>query len=265
MKISDSERAIIDNILNKFVSEANEILKEEDQTKVQLIEQIKRDREEATSNWSTNTNSDSEFPTSSGWDDDEDDIAGDTINTPYFINNVLYDNPKMDFSQFHIATGATRAVLVLKNLPYVIKFDFSNEPGHCDNEVDVYNSAVDYGIQMLLAEGSFYSEVGGINFYIYKKVEKEACKSPYMGKNSEEFNKQVWSVESSGKHCIAGNLTRDIYFAYDLTVFVNLCRFIDDLGLNDFHGSNYGFDGNKPVIFDYGGFEPARMNAKRRD
>jgi len=189
-------------------------------------------------------------------------------------------------------TGASKFCIIPKETDYVIKIPFNSllEEEYWDNDddessyekfldplddycdIEAYNYKIakeQYpGAEMFLAETKFLYSGFNICFYIQEKAtvfneldgewdkRKEVSKS-YKTKNE---NSKIDDViyESCYDDLPPVWLRKLLEYGLSHNVMENVNQFINFLAeyqINDLYGNNLGFIGDKPVLFDYSGWE----------
>lgn len=171
---------------------------------------------------------------------------------------------------YHGEDGATKYCLVFKHLNFVIKYgsSYSNSKDTL-KEVEIYQNAIQRGIEHLFPQTELLVEVEGIAFVIQEKVQFSVGNIPYYRqmKNRRTVQKTVSDniVEIFAEGMAIKNLPCNRYIdrdwlamcisLYGKRVCKELCRFVQEHKINDLHGSNIGYLNNKPVILDFCGFD----------
>lgn len=168
--------------------------------------------------------------------------------------------------------GATKLVLLDNDLVYKIPYmgddgyDFLNAGGelgcdYCDSEVANWEMAVRYGVADFFVETKLLCNYNDYPIYVQKRV--QLFSERY---NSSELD--IWSESEEGARSISYlenqellDITQlpakwldDAMKIYGEAKVVKLLEFLEDEGINDCRAGNIGYNGDRPVIFDYAGF-----------
>lgn len=178
-----------------------------------------------------------------------------------------------DFPGAKALHGASKFVIVIPDLPYVIKIPFNgsyqdgefyyferahrNAPSdYCYAEWRKYIDAESVGLECFLAKIDYYdADPNGIPYYYQEKV---LSARQYNGKEASRASyEKVNSLCADQMICDEDWLARAIdYYGEELvTKFIDYVNYIDtDIGA-DLHSNNYGYRENgEPVILDYSGW-----------
>ena len=157
--------------------------------------------------------------------------------------------------------GATKGVLVFSHygstLPFVLKFPrIECENNYCEDELEIYNAAVEAGVEGAFAECFKADDWFDIPFYFMEslvindeEVLEEAAHNT-LSKNDDLDFDEVWDE----LNCICG---RDYALVKAfITEDEALTDFLWSNCVNDLHSENFGWslDTGLPVMCDYSGF-----------
>lgn len=197
----------------------------------------------------------------------------DTIT--YDIERQLDDVVDEDF---FVASGVSKAVIVVDSLPFVIKipfngywdFDYEDEDGspafyeftgaseyrpddYCEYELEKTESLKDSGYGVFVPDMEYLCDADGYAVYIQMKVQPLYEVRSTMKPSRESLAKAKNYSLSFIKEWIA--LAIDFYGEEFWNSFIQWATENEPDVLTDMHTANYGldFDG-RPVLFDISGF-----------
>ena len=133
---------------------------------------------------------------------------------------------------------------------------------YCAYEEELYNSAVEWGVEQFFAKTEHIGHVGGHPIYAQEKV--AAIRASQWGENEYEKTSSMKytdaeKVKISNKvdfHHIPENFIVAMVDTYGIDATMMLGRFVKAERLRDFHDANIGYrEDGSPVIFDYSGFD----------
>lgn len=182
---------------------------------------------------------------------------------------------------FDYATGATKGVLIFKQLGFVIKIPFcrnteecyynsnysdyeccyftgadaDNGWDYCEAEANKYERAEEEGVAECFAKTKKIGDIDGYPIYIQELA--EIYKSiDYQSSHTEEDSRQVSSICNSNNFYMFNiEWLSDAFHYYGEKMFHKLLEFIRTVGINDLHDGNIGYIGNRPVLVDYSSFD----------
>lgn len=163
--------------------------------------------------------------------------------------------------------GATKGVLIFKELGFVIKipfvcnddWDFSgaecaNGWDYCEVEALKYQDASINGLAECFAETMCIGDVDGHPIYI-QELATMYEKGETTTKRSDEDIEKVKSLCSSQNYdCFNSNWLSDVLNFFGERMFYKLLNFISDADISDLHNGNIGYIGMRPVLVDYSSF-----------
>lgn len=172
------------------------------------------------------------------------------------------------------AEGATKGVLIFKDLGFVIKIPYSmldeydicgasdgvETWDYCSQEVNRYGMAEEEGLQDVFLETSLLDNVNGYPIYIqpyaqiFKNMEASDI-SEHSYASSEEEKEETRSInEEYAFDDITNIWESEVLALYGKDYYIKLKSFISDVDINDLRTANIGYYNNKPVLVDYAGF-----------
>lgn len=121
---------------------------------------------------------------------------------------------------------------------------------YCEEEVYLYNKAVEWGIEDAFAQTMLFDVIDSNPVYLQKKI---ACRDDrkISSKESKEAYKKSFGTNGYELGEALGSVMLE-KCGYDFTS--ELIRFIETYEISDLHYGNWGFDGDAPKIFDYAGY-----------
>lgn len=150
---------------------------------------------------------------------------------------------------------------------------------YCEQEAIIYNKAVQLGIgdmfagTIKIAEANYYPIYASERAETYSQVDYGTTSSnetirhifadvkPYYPEGSKlyKIGKQFMKeCDATEEFSIPNRMSLE-FLGYMINYYgedkiLTLCDFLDKNRLNDFHSSNVGFIGDRPVLIDYSGF-----------
>lgn len=184
---------------------------------------------------------------------------------------------------YHYDSGATKGVIIPIDEDYVIKIpfcgfhtciftdetnreeeEFENYYGaktslacydwdYCLVEVERYDKAMKAGIADLFARTEIYGEVKGHPVYIQEKADPFCCGNHkiHTAARRQKTRNKVYSL---GYEVFNEDWLTDVLDYFGEEIFLKLLSFIKKENINDLHTGNLGYIGDRPVIFDYSGY-----------
>lgn len=169
-------------------------------------------------------------------------------------DTFMYLCNKNHFS-FHY--GATRGCFVIDDV--VFKFDFCNvSESYCKIEEDRYQLACIEGLEDIFVPTNLYDVIGNTLIYTQPRVDVIGGfdYSSKLQRDDPIYNR-IKNITSKIQFItkLPIEWIQDAYLLYGEETFQRFCNFIDTYYINDLSGHNVGYIQNRPVIFDYAGFE----------
>lgn len=180
------------------------------------------------------------------------------------LNNITFS--LFSDVNYEIYHGVTKIVLVpkQKGARYVIKmpmkrndeWDISED--WCAAEVDVYQSAEDYGVEDFFAETAFFMNYNKCPVYIQERTRR----NPYDDDGCDWYEPtEDWSrideetKESAEELNICDQLIDELLRDYDDKQVLEFLNFCQNEYINDLHSGNFGYDRRTGgiKIYDYSG------------
>lgn len=189
-----------------------------------------------------------------------------------FEEDVFYPFKEGYDNQVDWASGATKGVLIFKNLGFVIKIPFvrcdgedlygaddaENKWDYCEQESVRYEQYSKAGFNDIFLKTEFIDYVNDHPIYIQELAIplaqiKENDESHKSCSNDEiEKVKKLWEINDY--EMINSEWEADILTLYGEEYYCNFMKFIIEYTLDDLRDTNIGYVGKKPIILDYAGF-----------
>ena len=188
---------------------------------------------------------------------------------------VFYDEVVHPFKQkykkpFTHNAGATKGVLIFKELGFVIKipFNFNGDGEHfcgaddsgpgwnyCEVEEIKYEKAQIFGVKDCFAGTYEVGKIGEHPVYIQEYAEMfSEGGSPSPKEKTREELERIEDMCDGMAECFNNIWLSDALDFFGEKQFYNLLNFIDDYNISDLHDANIGYIGMRPVLVDYSSF-----------
>lgn len=178
-----------------------------------------------------------------------------------------YDKP------FDWDSGATKVVLIFKDLGFVIKMpltycdgeelcgadDAYNNWDYCEQEVTRFEWMQDEKVDKMFAETRYLTNIYGFPIYIqeYAEVLSDIQMSDiqkYSSHTDKDTDKVLKISIRNGYESIDTDWEADILVNYGEEFYNHFMSVIADYCIDDLRETNIGYIGKRPVIIDYSGF-----------
>lgn len=180
--------------------------------------------------------------------------------------NKWYDKyyEEMYRKNIDIDHGETKYVFILYEFDWVIKVEnpraFNRRHiAYAAKEAEVYEAAVNEGLEQYFAPTYYYKEINNIDVIIQEYVDHsedgvynefyEYCAADYDKDDftsEDDYDAEIYnSVENMDEYSAIYALFGDI---------PELRSFIGRNHINDLHAANFGYMGDSPVMIDYCGY-----------
>lgn len=159
--------------------------------------------------------------------------------------------------------GVSKVVIIPSEGEYVIKIDLDSYDGgiefsesYSDTETRYSFLAEKAGLGDVFVKTFYWGDYLGRSVYLQEKVEFDYLRRErYDGIASKTLEKLSNKSEKARKKCeMSAALTSALYNYYGEEKFEAILSFLLENRINDLHNGNWGFIGERPVIFDYSGF-----------
>ena len=194
-----------------------------------------------------------------------------------FRDEIVYCFSHNYKKAFTYDSGASKGVLIFKQLGFVIKIPFVGtiEPDeyseeeflqefygaegrdscwdYCSVEKERYEFAEIEGIEMCLAQTKFLTTIQDHPIY----MQEYATMYNYGGSSCHsDADKNTVKQICSDKHydCFHEEWLSDVFSFFGEKIFYKLLSWIDEYEVNDLHANNLGYIQGRPVLVDYSGW-----------
>ena len=169
------------------------------------------------------------------------------------------------FPEYQVCDGASKICLVFTDFDFVIKWSTCGE-NEAMQEVDFYEEAKVRNLDKFFPMTEYFFSHNEIDFVVQEKITIQA--EDVYGENMEylaNIGRTVpnYMIEKVQKDLnkVSGYTRRinRIWIACLLSIHGKratkaLCKFVQEHDINDLHGANVGFKGNRPIILDFSGY-----------
>lgn len=191
----------------------------------------------------------------------------ENLSSDIFYENVVSIFKEKYKKSFEYDTGATKGVLMFRDLGFVIKIPFTGDGeydfygsgygdgwDYCQTEEKRFEFAKIEGVEQCFLETKFLTYINNYPIYVqdYIKDIGDECNS--SNHTDIERTKMKSTCEEKGYYCFNSNWLLNAYQYYGEDKFYKLLRFIDDYDIDDLHFNNLGYKGKQPLIVDYASF-----------
>lgn len=196
-----------------------------------------------------------------------------------FREHIVYTFGRCYKKEFTYDNGASKGVLIFKNLDFVIKIpfigtfeideereydgeslqEFFGAEGrdscwdYCSVEKERYQYAEIDGVEMCLAKTKLLTTIQDHPIYI-----QEYATMYNYGSSSCHSAEDKSTVEKicADKHynCFHTEWLSDVFSFFGEKIFYKLLSWIDTYEVNDLHANNLGYIHGRPVLVDYSGW-----------
>lgn len=186
--------------------------------------------------------------------------------------NYLWKKLKTEGFRVTRENGCSKYVLYFVDCPFVLKMDSidsdGNRGGECEREVELYEKAVELGLEKFFPKTKLFCYLGDIPIVIQEKVDFADCNIPSAKfyeieriSRSALHQKLCYKImdylrENADFHVrnISSRWLSACVRLYGKKTVFELEKFIIDNRINDMHGNNVGWLNSKPVILDFSGY-----------
>jgi len=166
-----------------------------------------------------------------------------------------------------IASGATKAVLVLDNMAIKIPFNInddtddiftnancSNGWDYCEAELNILKNAKACGVDICFAHQELIGDINGYPVYAQEKCVIWGQVHNYEDYNGEKRVSTENYIKRMGHYCFNECWLSDFLDYYGNEMLEKFLDFIQSQDITDLHGGNLGYIGDRPVVVDYGDY-----------
>ena len=135
--------------------------------------------------------------------------------------------------------------------------DITTEWNYCELESEVYNLALETGVEEFFASTEFLCSIHGIPVYISEKMNNVTEGYDYSSSEAEEKNwrRAVNFVKENKGTPFSTEYIDALIRGYGEEKVQKLIDFVSSLGISDFHPGNWGYDRNYRIrLLDYSGY-----------
>lgn len=181
-----------------------------------------------------------------------------------FYNQIVRPFKEKYKKPFYYDYGASKGVLIFKELNYVIKIPFTgssdddfygaeclNGWDYCQVEEEKYWEATKEGLAECFAKTQLISMIDGHPIYLQEYAEMFSSTS---STHTKEDIEKVESYCGDSYDCFNPAWLSDVLNYFGEAVFYKLMQFIDTFNIEDLHHGNIGYIGMRPVLVDYSSF-----------
>lgn len=172
---------------------------------------------------------------------------------------------KEDNKELAVDSGCTKGVIISDNLNYVIKVPFlaDHEIDYCAKEVQVYQKAIEEGIEEFFAPSYCIGTYKDVPIYIMEKAEIDGVRLKELGvdiyRKTHKVKKDSYDDWEIYDNHFSGYENRRLvkylfnYYYSNPAKVDKLLSFLDKEYINDIHAYNIGLHDNKTILIDYSG------------
>ena len=171
----------------------------------------------------------------------------------------------------YISNGATKGVIVFRDLGFVIKTPLIYNCGgeeiygaggdhdwdYCEAEVENYIAAQEYGVDKCFAQIEYINSIGDTKhpIYIQEYVETIGVTEEMSSHTDEDINTVREIINQSPAYdYIDTNWEADLLASYGRKFYEKIKEFIYRQEINDLHKGNIGYNSKMPILLDYSGY-----------
>lgn len=193
----------------------------------------------------------------------------------------------LDSHDFFYDSGATKGVIIPKDQNYVIKIPFHGsfeeeydendewteifypfcgansylscqDWDYCLKEVEIYEKAIEAGVEEAFAQTLFYDEIKNYPIYTQEKITNTYNEKYHWNRKPEEDQEKTLKTAELAKTIGIKNFNftwlSDVMDYFGENFVIKLLKFIQQEEIHDLHGDNLGYIYDRPVILDYAGY-----------
>ena len=180
------------------------------------------------------------------------------------VETAMCERSKPPFHAI-ISDGASKICFVFEDFDFVIKWSTCGE-NEAMQEVNFYEEAKTRNLDKFFPMTEYFFSHRGIDFVAQEKITIQA--EDVYGENMEYLanigrtvpNYMIEKVQKdlNKVSCYTRRINK-IWIACLLSIHGKratkaLCKFVQEHDINDLHGANVGFKGNRPIILDFSGY-----------
>lgn len=207
---------------------------------------------------------------------DEEKFESQIKNFQRKLSVLISTDDDRTYLNFKSSCGATKGVLIFKNLSFVIKIPFlycdgdrlcgANEAinnwDYCEQEAIRYQRAVEEGLEKVFLKTELLDWIEDYPIYIqeyaniFSRLERSTYKN-YIKTGTcedEEVIREICESCDYYYHGLPSEWEADLFANYGEDFFKKFMNYLDDTGIDDLRSTNVGYIGKIPVLVDYAGF-----------
>lgn len=194
-----------------------------------------------------------------------------------FSYHVIYPFENKYKGSFAWDKGVTKGVLIFHKFGFVLKFPFvgyaeEDEEGepygdityftnadskdgwdYCLAEVNRYREAKEMGVENLFLEMKEIDNIDGYSIY-YQEYATPFLEGVSSSNEDQREKARDMCTEKGVGRSISQEWLGDIINVYSINTLNNFLTFIKDFNIGDLHSGNIGYQGDHPVVIDYGDY-----------
>lgn len=184
-----------------------------------------------------------------------------------FYNQVVAPFKEKYKKSFCYDYGATKGVLIFKELGFVVKIPFpcssdcefcgaDCESGwdYCEVETEKFKMAKENALTECFAETKFVAFINGHPIYMQEYANMYMHDGSSSNHTPVDEEKVENICEENDYECFNKMWLSDVLNYFGESIFYKLMNFIHDTEIRDLHGGNLGYIGMRPVLVDYASF-----------
>lgn len=195
----------------------------------------------------------------------------DDLDYDIFELEFIHDFKNQYSKEFDYASGASKGVLIFKELGFVIKIPFSYCDGceligadegeenwdYCSQEVARYELAEEDNVHTLFLEIEFFDYINNYPIYIqpYAEVLSKISGVAYHSNHCSSTEKErdlVQEIDTKEKYeMLDAGWEADLLVQYGIKKFKQFKQYLEDNWIVDLGDENIGYIGKIPVLIDY--------------
>ena len=180
------------------------------------------------------------------------------------VETAMVDYGQSPF-HVHVSDGASKICLVFDIMDFVIKWSTEGE-SEAMQEVEYYEDAKAQNLDKFFPMTEYFFSHNGVDFVVQEKISIQAEDvygeyMEYLSHIGRTVPRHMIDKVEKDLNKVSGYTRRinRIWIACLLSIHGKkatkaLCKFVQEHDINDLHGANVGFKGNRPIILDFSGY-----------
>ena len=180
------------------------------------------------------------------------------------VETAMVDYGQSPF-HVHVSDGASKICLVFDTMDFVIKWSTEGE-SEAMQEVNYYEEAKAQNLDKFFPMTEYFFSHNGVDFVVQEKISIQAEEvhgeyMEYLSHIGRTVPRSMIDKVQKDLNKVSGYTRRinRIWIACLLSIHGKkatkaLCKFVQEHDINDLHGANVGFKGNRPIILDFSGY-----------